>query len=49
MQTGKKDGMFLMDDSLKELVRTGVVAAGEARRWATRKDLFPVESGQKAA
>lgn len=49
MQTGKRDGMFLMDDYLAELVRTGAVAPEEARRWATRKEAFPIAEGRRAA
>jgi twitching motility protein PilT len=40
MQTGKRDGMVLMDDSLLALVQAGAVAAEEARRQAVRKELF---------
>jgi twitching motility protein PilT len=49
MQTGKKDGMLLMDDSLEKLVRAGTISSGEARRWAVHEEQFPIESGREAA
>ncbi|NDC00955.1 MAG: type IV pili twitching motility protein PilT, partial [Verrucomicrobia bacterium] len=42
MQTGKKLGMRLMDDSLKELVDQQLISPEEAHRRAENKKLFPV-------
>ena len=42
MQTGKKLGMRLMDDSLKELVDQQLIRPEEAHRRAENKKLFPV-------
>ena len=40
MQTGKKAGMVMLDDSLVELVQQGVITADEARRHANKKERF---------
>lgn len=40
MQTGKKIGMKLMDDSLMELVEAGLIDGGEAYDRADQKNLF---------
>jgi len=40
MQTGKKVGMKLMDDSLMELVEAGLIDGGEAFDRAEQKNLF---------
>jgi twitching motility protein PilT len=40
LQTGKKLGMQLMDDSLMDLVKSGTIAKEEARRRATNPKLF---------
>jgi twitching motility protein PilT len=40
MQTGKAAGMVTLDDSLAELVSTGVVTAEAARRFAIKKERF---------
>jgi twitching motility protein PilT len=37
IQTGRRDGMQLLDDALRDLVRTGAVAAEEAQRFATTR------------
>lgn len=40
MQTGKKAGMRLMDDSLRELLKQGVITKDSARKAATNPKLF---------
>jgi twitching motility protein PilT len=40
MQTGRKLGMQLMDDSLADLLKQGLIAKEEARRRATNPKLF---------
>ena len=40
IQTGKKQGMRLMDDSLDELVREGKVSRAEAHKWALDRERF---------
>jgi twitching motility protein PilT len=40
IQTGKKQGMRLMDDSLDELVREGKVSQAEAHKWALDRERF---------
>jgi twitching motility protein PilT len=40
LQTGKKLGMQLMDDSLMELMKAGTITKEEARRRATNPKLF---------
>jgi twitching motility protein PilT len=40
MQTGRREGMVLMDDYLQQLVKTGVVSSDEARLHASRKEIF---------
>jgi twitching motility protein PilT len=40
MQTGKKQGMKLMDDSLMELYDAGIIAAEEAYARAEQKALM---------
>jgi twitching motility protein PilT len=37
IQTSRRDGMQLLDDALRDLVRAGVVAVGEAQRFASTK------------
>ena len=49
MQTGKRDGMRLNDDSLMELVRDGVITIDEARRNAARKESFRPDRGNEEA
>lgn len=40
MQTGKKQGMKLMDDTLKDLLSQGIITKDEARGCATNPRLF---------
>jgi len=40
MQTGKKLGMKLMDDSLQELLDKGIISGEEAYRRAENKKAF---------
>jgi twitching motility protein PilT len=40
MQTGRKMGMQLMDDSLADLLKQGIITKEEARRRATNPKLF---------
>ncbi len=40
IQTGQKQGMRLMDDSLDELVREGKVSRAEAHKWALDRERF---------
>lgn len=40
IQTGKKQGMRLMDDSLDELVREGKISKAEAHKWALDRERF---------
>lgn len=40
MQTGKKEGMQIMDQSLLELVKAGVVAGPTAWEYSNDKALF---------
>jgi hypothetical protein len=37
IQTSRRDGMQLLDDALRDLVRAGAVAAEEAQRFATTR------------
>jgi twitching motility protein PilT len=37
IQTSRREGMQLLDDSLRDLVRAGVVAADEAQRFASAR------------
>lgn len=41
IQTGKGEGMQLMDQALQDLVKEGKVSNAEARRYASNKSLFP--------
>ena len=41
MQTGRNQGMMLMDDSLGELVRSGEVRLDDAAAKATDPEAFP--------
>src|SRR5260221_3839355 len=40
MQTGKSQGMMVLDDSLAELVGAGTIDKEQARRFAENKDRF---------
>jgi twitching motility protein PilT len=40
MQTGKAQGMMLLDDSLQQLVASGTIEKAEARRFAVNKERF---------
>jgi len=40
IQTGHKQGMRLMDDSLDKLVREGKISSAEARKWALDRERF---------
>jgi twitching motility protein PilT len=40
MQTGRAAGMITLDDSLADLVSSGVVTAEAARRFAVKKERF---------
>lgn len=40
MQTGKRDGMVLLDDYLASLVKAGHVTSAEAQRYARQKERF---------
>ena len=42
IQTGRGEGMQLMDQALQELVKAKRVTVEEARRFAVNKNLFPV-------
>lgn len=44
IQTGRQDGMQLMDQALQELVNDGRVGSDEARRFAVSKNLFPASA-----
>jgi twitching motility protein PilT len=48
IQTGKKEGMQLMDDSVLSLLRTGVVSADEAAAHLSSRDLLPAGTGAAA-
>ncbi|HEY1086704.1 MAG TPA: hypothetical protein VGE37_03380, partial [Archangium sp.] len=41
MQTGRADGMMLLDDSIDALVKQGQVSASTARRFAEDPKRFP--------
>jgi twitching motility protein PilT len=50
LQTGKKDGMQTLDDSVLSLLRTGVISPEEAALHISSRDLLPVgERGPAAA
>ncbi len=51
MQTGRKLGMQLMDDSIAELLKKDVIDAAEARRNALQRDRFrdPGDASSRAA
>jgi twitching motility protein PilT len=50
MQTGRREGMLTMDDSILTLVRAGTVTAEEAARYLANRELIQrVRAGQKAA
>jgi Tfp pilus assembly pilus retraction ATPase PilT len=40
MQTGKAAGMITLDDSLAELLQSGVITVEVARRNAVKKERF---------
>jgi len=44
MQTGKKMGMIQMDESLMELVKTGIINRDAALEKAIEKDIFKDKS-----
>ena len=48
MQTGRSQGMRVMDDSLKELVLSGRVASDEAKRVAESPNLIPAGAAAQA-
>jgi twitching motility protein PilT len=48
LQTGKREGMLTMDDSLAALVQSGTVAAEEAARYVTNRDLVMRLRGRAA-
>ena len=48
MQTGRSQGMKVMDDSLKELVLSGRVASEEAKRVAESPHLIPAGAATQA-
>jgi twitching motility protein PilT len=47
MQTGRRDGMQLMDQALQDLVKAEKISEDEACRFAVNKALFSPQS-QKA-
>ena len=49
IQTGKAEGMQLMDQALQALVAAKKVSVEEAHKFATNKALFPVSAQQGAA
>lgn len=44
MQTGRRDGMQLMDQALQDLVKTEKISVDEACRFAVNKGLFSAQS-----
>ena len=46
IQTGRKDGMQLMDQALQELVNTKRIDLDEARRYAVNKSQFGAPAGE---
>ena len=49
MQTGKREGMQSIDDSLLALVRSGVIAAEDAMNHASSRDVIAGSAGAPAA
>lgn len=45
IQTGRKEGMQLMDQALQELLQAKRIDLEEARRFAQNKSLFPLPAG----
>jgi len=45
IQTGRKEGMQLMDQALQELLQAKRIEVEEARRFAQNKSLFPLPAG----
>jgi twitching motility protein PilT len=44
MQTGRRDGMQLMDQALQDLVKAEKISIDEATRFAVNKGLFSPQS-----
>jgi hypothetical protein len=49
MQTSRREGMTLLDDSLLDLVRRGIVHLEEAQRFAASKLPAPAGAPTRAA
>ena len=49
MQTGRRDGMQTLDDSVLAMVRAGLVSPDEAALHVSSRDLLPIGEGSEAS